>query len=392
MGITKIGEKTYHIDFHPRRGKKRVRRTVKGTRRTAEQIWDELEEQARNKRFGLSTDSKTTVEDLADLVVIDYEINSHKSLHSAKQMHKFWVGLMGGTLADEVSSDTLKDLARGWMKAGLSSGRANRLISFLMRGYSLALESSPPKVSKKPKWRKLREASPRSGFLECEEFETLRDVLPLHTVIPVTIEYWTGMRSGEVHGLIWPQIRFEHKRRTVFIQLADSKTGEPRLVALPGDLYDVIYSWHKHTLEHHPACQYVCHYNGKKLGSIKTAWKTACVKVGLGSWTKEGRFPGNRGYRGRTVHDLRRTGVRNLIRAGVPAKTAMAISGHKTRAVFDRYNIINEEDLIEAGEMVVIYHERKNGSARGQSVDTPTPNTRKTPRQTPVPAERPADS
>ena len=70
---------------------------------------------------------------------------------------------------------------------------------------------------------------------------------------------------------------------------------------------------------------------------FRKAWTTACEKAGI-----EG------GKAGRIFHDLRRTGVRNLRRAGVDRKVAMAISGHRTEAVFERYNIETDEDLREA--------------------------------------------
>jgi len=125
----------------------------------------------------------------------------------------------------------------------------------------------------------------------------------------------------------------------VYLDVGSTKNGEGRVFPLTQELRELLEAQHEHTLklqrEEGKVIPWVFHRKGKPIGDKRKAWNTACEKAGV-----PGRIP----------HDFRRTAVRSLVRAGIPERVAMTMTGHKTRAVFERYNIVSEGDLDMAAE------------------------------------------
>jgi integrase len=101
--------------------------------------------------------------------------------------------------------------------------------------------------------------------------------------------------------------------------------------------------------------------DGSQVLYPQRAWHRLCVATNLGTFIcrschqpshQQGRCSkcnvNDWGYKGLLVHDLRRTAARRLIRAGVSEVVAMQITGHKTRSMFQRYNITVMEDKRDA--------------------------------------------
>jgi integrase len=119
-----------------------------------------------------------------------------------------------------------------------------------------------------------------------------------------------------------------------------------------------------------PESPWVFSRAGVQIEDLRGGWAAACKAAGLVDAAGEPN---------KLFHDLRRTGVRNLIRAGVPERVAMTISGHKTRAVFDRYNIVSESDLKDAARRLGEYMAHKGTpeavSAERHTVGTQAPES-----------------
>ena len=135
--------------------------------------------------------------------------------------------------------------------------------------------------------------------------------------------------------------------KLIRVEKRQSKGKKPRTLPIYGEME----RWLRQQIDSAPeGCPWVFH-NGKKrlIGKHLNGWREACEAAGMP---------------GLLFHDLRRSAVRNMKRAGLQDKVAMEISGHKTRSVFDRYNIIDEEDIEAAGEKMQNYFaERKRQRA-----------------------------
>jgi integrase len=215
-----------------------------------------------------------------------------------------------------------------------SNSEINRELTTLKRMFSLALEGS--KLIQKPHIAMLTEAPPRAGFLSVEQFAAIKNRLPSHVQGVAEFGYLTGWRiASEVIPLRWAQVDFTGG--TVRLEPGMSKTGAARTFPLTRDLRVLLDAQRAMTDEAQrtlgKVIPLVFHQDGAPISRFDKAWKAAATAAGY-PWT--------------IPHDLRRCGVRNLVRAGVPERVAMQMTGHKTRSIFERYNIVSEGDYSDA--------------------------------------------
>jgi len=318
--------------------------------RDAKRLLRKREGEIVTSRFTGLEPGRVSFAELAQEFLDDYRINSRKSLVWAeRRIERHLKPFFGELRVADITTQHVRTYATKRLEQRASNGSVNRELAALKRMFNLAAAMTPPKVIRVPYIPMLKESNVRKGFFEHSEYLALRRNLPEYLKPVLTFGYYTGARVGEILNLRWRQV--DLKGGTVHLDPGTTKNDQPRTIPLARELVHTLKMLKAvHDLSR-PDGETVFTRNGKRIRTFYVAWKSACERTGVS---------------GRLFHDLRRTAVRNMVRAGVPERVAMAISGHKTRSVFDRYNIVAERDLQEAARRL---EDHLGGSAKRRNLD-----------------------
>ncbi len=282
------------------------------------------------------------------MLVEDYRANGRRSLERIEGALKHLRGFFGDHFAIDITSDRITSYIKWRQDEGAAAATINRELAALRRAFRLAARAG--KVALRPEVSMLRENNRRKGFFEPGQYNVLVQKMPDYLKPVIRTAYITGWRiKSEI--LTRQKHHVDLNAGWLRLEPGEGKSGEGRNFPLIPELREILAEQLQRTAalerETGQIIPWLFHKNGKRIGSFRKAWSTACKKAGLA-----GRIP----------HDFRRTAVRNLERAGVPRSAAMAMVGHRTESIYRRYAIADEGMLKESAMKLAALHALEKAS------------------------------
>ena len=323
-----------------------VYKTTKATeKREAQRLHDIWTGELRQGTF-LPRADQTRYEELVEDLKQHYRNTESRDLVEVNKRLKHLDNFFAGVRAAKIDASLVGQYIEQRRAQKAANGSINRELGLLTRMFRLALENR--RVTAVPVIRKLKEAAPRQGFFERDQFEAVKRRLPEDLQAAATVAYTFGWRTqSEVLTLERRQLDLEAE--TLRLDPGTTKNDDGRLVYLTPELKTLLSAQVERVKALEKKLGRIIpylfphlgqrggHINRRLVGTMKTdfrkAWVTACRQAGVP---------------GALRHDCRRTAVRNMVNEGVPERVAMKVTGHRTRSVFDRYHIVSPADLKEA--------------------------------------------
>ena len=285
---------------------------------------------------------QTRYEEIVEDLLRHYSNTGDRDLSEVNTRLAHLNPFFSGQRASKIDAALVERYVEQRKRASAANGTINRELGLLTRIFKLALENR--RVAQVPVVRKLKEAAPRQGFFERDQFEAVKHRLPEDLQVAATLAYTFGWRTqSEVLTLERRQLDLEAE--TLRLDPGTTKNDDGRLVYLTPELKALLSAQVARVEALQRKLKRVIPYLfphlegrsprlvGTRICDFRKAWATACKRAGVP---------------GALRHDFRRTAVRNMVNGGVPERVAMKVTGHKTRSVFDRYHIVSPADLKEA--------------------------------------------
>lgn len=298
-----------------------------------------------------------TVNDALDLVVDDYKFNKRKSLKKLESLIKPVRKHLGKVLLVDLTNaavlnyrnDRCKDICPRTGEP-YSTATINRPLTHLITGLIMAEKLGW--LKERPEIERLEEPPARDSFLEPQEFNALLSYVPDYIRPALRFRYITGWRSAEIAELTPDNLNFREGMIRLNVGTTKSGAGRefnmdviPHLRTILSRQLEETRQFEAATGRPEGSIPWVFHRGGEQIKGFRKAWNTACRKA-----LKAGQITGHK-----MLHDFRRTAVRNLEWAGVPRQTAMKMTGHKTEAVYTRYDIVDKKALAAGGSRLNAY-------------------------------------
>ncbi len=290
--------------------------------------------ETQGNRFVGPEEERVLLSELLDALEVDYRNNGRRSLDTLR----YHLAHLKRAFPFDRAVDVIEDRIERYKAARLADSAApatvNRELAALKRAFRLAVQQK--RLSTAPTVTLLAEHNVRQGFAEPADIVAVVSRLPRYLQNFTRFGYLCGWRKGELTRLEWSDV--DRVARRAVLRREHSKNEEPRVLALTGELWKIIEEQWAAREYRTPNGQtalscYVFHRDGRPLGDFRKAWQHACDAAKVA---------------GLLFHDLRRSAIRNMERAGVSQTVAMKVSGHKTPSIYRRYRIVNEEDIREA--------------------------------------------
>lgn len=274
----------------------------------------------------LLTSDRVSVRDLLNLLLEDYDARKVAQAYIATlKIKSILLPRLGEIKAVRLGSARIREYIDDRLKV-VKPATVNRELGMLHRAFQLGYNQDPPLVGRVPYFPRLTEDEPRKGFLKPQIYCKLLAELPEELKLLFVIGYHVGLRRGALLRIKWAQV--DLAANTIWMEgRRQNRKPEPIAVPIYGDMATFIALQPR-------TSEFLFARGAKPILNFREGWDLACARAGVPDLL---------------FHDLRRTAVRNLRRAGNPESVIMKITGHRTRSVFERYNITDHADTQEAG-------------------------------------------